>query len=278
VLARQQSLSLTRQVDDVLPPGGTTVSVMTQHDSAPRPRSPWTGSQYQAQHRWQLDLVSSLADAAKDLRELAAELTAAHAAGWWLVEPMMNGHLLAARASRRQRAGQASGSSPRNGCPSPPAGHWRLRVVDEPPVAGQEVLDTANAHRTPVLAWTGRSFDHVRGPGIAATVLAEVVRQVTPTGLSHRLWGFAAARVGPNFDVVAHGSALRLHTVRDGALVRTQDALMFRHAADGAGTLPQAAGAYERLAGAADGMAAAGGRLISSDDGLLHIDYDLSVP
>jgi hypothetical protein len=244
----------------------------TQHDATPRPRSPWPGSRYETQHRWQLDLVNGLADTARQLRELAAELTAAHTAGWWLVAPMTNGHLLAARASRRRRAGAAPGPTPRRNSAARP-GRWRLRVVDEPPVPGQEVLDTANAPRTPVLAWTGHSFDQVSGPAVAAAVLAEVVGQVTPTGLPHRLWGLSPARVGPNVDVVAHGSALRLHTVRDGALVRTQEALVFRHAADGASTLPQAAGAYERLATEADAMAEAGGRLVSSDDGLLQVDY-----
>lgn len=120
-------------------------------------------------------------------------------------------------------------------------------MVDEPPVPGQEVLDIATADRTPVLAWTGRSLHQVSGPGVPAGVLADAVRQVTPTGLAQRLWGLAAARVGPNFDLVAHGSALRLHTVHDRALVRTHETLTFQHAADGAGTLLQAAAAYERL-------------------------------
>ena len=253
------------------------MSVTTEHDSVRRPPSPWTGSEHQTRHRWQLDRVSSLADAAKDLRELAAELTAAHTAGWWLVEPMSSGHLLAARASRRQRARQAPTSSPRTGSTSPAAHRWRLRVVDEPPVPGQEVFDAAAAARTPVLACTGRSLTQVSGPGVPAEVLAQVARQVTPTGLAHRLWGLAAARVGPNFDLVADGSALRLHAVQDDALVRTQEALTFQHAADGAATLLQAATAYDRLAWTADAMAAAGGRLVGADDGLVHIDYR-SVP
>jgi len=254
------------------------LSMTIDDDSMPRTRSPWAGSRYETRHRWQLDLVSDLADAARDLRELAAELTAAHAAGWWLVEPMRSGHLLAARASRRQRARQTTGPSPHNDGESLPAIRWRLRVVDEQPVPGQEVLNTATAHRTPVLAWTGRSLEQVSGPGIPDEVLADTVRQVTPTGLAQSLWGLAAARVGPNFDLVAHGSALRLHTVHDGALVRTQETLAFQHAADEAGTLLQAAAAYERLARAADAMATAGGRLIGADDGLLHVGYDQSVP
>lgn len=254
------------------------MSVMIDDDSLPRPRSPWTGSQYEIRHRWQLDLVSTLTEAASNLRELAAELTAAHAAGWWLAEPMRSGHLLAARASRRQRARQTDGSSsPRLANTSQEANRWRLRVVDEPPVLGQDVLDTTATRRTSVLAWTGRWLDQVSGPDIPPGVLAEVIRQVRPTGLPHRLWGMATARVGPNFDLVAHGSALPGHAVQDGALVRTREALTFQHAADGADTLVQAAVAYDRLAGAADAMAAAGGRLVGNDDGLLHVSYDQSV-
>ena len=249
------------------------MSVTIDDDSLPRPWSPWTGSQYEVRHRWQLDLVIDLADVARNLRQLAGKLTAAHAAGWWLVEPMRSGHLLAARASRRRRAQQATGPLQHDDSKSLPAPRWRLRVVDETPVPGQEVLDTATAHRTPVLAWTGRSLEQISGPGVAADVLADTVRQVTPTGLGQRLWGLAAARVGPNFDLVAHGSALRLHAVQEGALVRTHETLTFQHAADGAGTLLQAAAAYERLARAADAMAAAGGRLIGADDGLLHVAY-----
>ncbi len=251
------------------------MSLTTEHDSQ-RPASPWTGSQYQTRHRWQLERVSSLAEAAKDLRELGAELTAADAAGWWLVEPMSSGHLLAARASRRQRARQTPGPQPQNASPSPPARRWRLRVVDEPPLPGQHVLDTAIADRTPVLAWTGRALEQISGPGVPADVLTDTLRQVTSTGLSHRLWGLAGARVGPSFDLVAHGSGLRLHAVQDGALVRTHETLTFQHAADGAATLLQAAAAYERLARAADAMSAVGGRLVGADDGLLHVDYDRS--
>jgi hypothetical protein len=251
----------------------SAVSVLTDDDSRPRPRSPWPGSQYEIRHRWQLDLVRDLADAARDLRELAAELTAAHNAGWWLVEPMRSGHVLAARASRRRRAQHPTGPLPDDDRESLPDRRWRLRVVDEAPVAGQEVFDSATAHRTPVLAWTDRSLAQVSGPAIDADVLADTVRQVIPTGLRQRLWGLAAARVGPNFDLVADGSALRLHTVDDGALVRTHETLTFQHAADGAGTLLQSAAAYERLARAADAMATAGGRLIGADDGLLHVAY-----
>lgn len=147
-------------------------------------------------------------------------------------------------------------------------------MIDEAPVSGQEVFDAATTPRTPVLAWTGQSLEQVSGPSAPAHVPADTIRQVTSAGLVERLWGLTSARVGPNFDLVAHGSALRLHTVDDGALIRTQETLTFQHAADGAGTLLQAAAAYERLAGAADAMASAGDRLIGADDGLLHISYN----
>ena len=254
------------------------MSVTTNHDSGPRARSPWTGSQHQILHRWQLDVATSLASAARALEGLAAELTAAHHAGWWLVEPMRGGHLVAARASRRQRDRWAPGSAPRTGYSSLSTPCWRLRVVDEPPAPGLEVFVTASATRTPLLAWTGRSLDQVGGPDIPADVLAGVVRQVTPAGLPHRLWGVAPARVGPNVDVVAQGSALRLHAVQDGVLVRTCEALTFQHAADGAGTLLKAAAAYERLARTAEEMAAVGGLLVSADDGLLHVSYTPTAP
>lgn len=249
------------------------MSVTTERDFVPRPRSPWTGSRYQTRHRWQLDLVGSVGEAAKELRELAAELTAAHTAGWWLMEQMRSGHLLAARASRRRRTGHALDPSPRIDSTTAPVKRWRLRVVDEPPTPGQDVLDTRVTDRTPILAWTGRGLDQVGGPTIPPAVLGELDRQVRPTGLAHRLWGLVPARVGQNYDLVADGGALRQHAVQDGALVRTQETLMFQHAADGAVALPQAAAAYRRLAAVADAMAVAGGALISADDGLLQVGY-----
>ena len=66
---------------------------------------------------------------------------------------------------------------------------------------------------------------------------------------------------------------MRVHAVRDGALVRTCEALLLSHAADGAEHLLQAAAAYESLARTADAMAAAGGRLSEADDGFVQVDY-----
>lgn len=78
----------------------------------------------------------------------------------------------------------------------------------------------------PVPPWRLRVVDEPAAPG------CEVLDAV------------ACARVGPNLDLVAAGSALRIHTVRDGALARTADA-----------------------------MAAAGGRLGESDDGFVQVRY-----
>jgi hypothetical protein len=247
-----------------------------QPDSAPRPTSPWSGSQHQIRHRWQLDKQTGLGAAAGGLRELAGELIAAHAAGWELVEPMRNGHLLAARASRRQR-GQAPQGPPRparaTGATPPQLPPWRLRLIDEPPGAGDVAFDALVASGTPVLSWTGRSLAQVSGPQLPVEATAGINRQVPPD-LTPGRWGIAPARVGPNVDLVADGSSLRLHAVRSGVLVRTREVLTFQHAADRAQTLLEAAAAYERLARAADAMAAAGGRLSSADEGFLTVDYD----
>ncbi len=219
-------------------------------------------------------MVRSLAEAAAVLRELASELTAAHNAGWWLVEPMRSGHLLAARASRRQRARQPAGSLPPAVSTRPPVHPRCLRLIDEAPLVGDKVFDTTAATRTPVLAWTGQTLDHVSGPDVAAEVLAEFTRQVTQTDLERRSWGLAATQVGRSVDLVADGSALRLHIVHGGVLVCAREAMTFQHCADGAGTLRDAAASYERLAELADSVAAAGGRLVRADDGFLHVDYD----
>ena len=249
----------------------------TDYDPTAGPPSPWRGSQYQTRHRWQLELVGSLHAVAAVLRALAAELTAAQRAGWQLVEPMRSGHLLATRPSRRQRAHRAPGAPMPAGEVSAPTRRWRLRVVDDQTgLRGEEAFDARAAVRTPVLAWTCGRLEQVSGPGLAADALLELLRQVAPTGLPSRLWGVAPARVGPGLDLVADGSGLRLHAVRDGALVRTHEILTFQHATDGAVTLLQAAAAYERLARAADAMASAGGRLVGADDGFLHVGYPRS--
>lgn len=250
------------------------MSLTTAHPSPQRPPSPWTGSTYQTRHQWQLDLVRDLADAAETLRALADELTAAHAAGWWLVEPMSSGHLLAMRASRRQRARQLPGVSPTPASAGPPAAGWRLRVVDEAPVAGQDVFDAAAATGTPVLAWAGGRLEQLSGPGVPAPVLAEVRQQVGSVDVAQRRWGLAPARVERCFDLVADGSGLRLHSVNDGLLLRSHETLAFHHSADGAGTLLQAATAYDALARTVQAMASVGGWLASTDDGFLHVGYD----
>jgi hypothetical protein len=119
----------------------------------------------------------------------------------------------AARASRRKRAQTEPVPLP-SGPVAAPALRWRLRVVDEPPLPGDEVLRLdAAANRTSVLASTGRSL---------------------------------------------------------------RQTLAFEYGADGAASLLVAAAAYQRLARAADTMAAAGGLLVCVDDGRLHISYGRS--
>ena len=238
----------------------------------PRPPSPWPGSRHETVHRWQLDDAVSLADVVARLSDLAAELRAAHAAGWSLAAPMRDGHLLATRPSRRERG--RDGVVVEDGAgEAPPLPRWRLRLVDEPAPPGEEVLDLAAVPSTPVVAWPGTAPEQVAGPVLAPPVLAELGRQVSPSEAGTRRWAVVPARVGPAHDLVAEGSALRVHAVAGGALVRTVEALTFRHAADRAATLADAAAAYERLAAAAAAMAAAGGRLTESDDGLLHVRY-----
>ncbi|SNS09284.1 hypothetical protein SAMN04488107_1320 [Geodermatophilus saharensis] len=149
-----------------------------------------------------------------------------------------------------------------------------MRVVDEPPLPADTVLDLAAVPRTPVLGWAGGGPRHVAGPPVEPAVMVEPARQVPAAQAGTRRWALVAARVGPARDVVAEGSAMRVHAVTDGALVRTVEALAFGHATDGAVTLADAAAAYERLARAAEAMAAAGGRLTESDDGLLVVRYD----
>jgi hypothetical protein len=239
---------------------------------APHPPSPWPGSRHETVHRWQLDDVASLADVVARLTDLAAELRAAHAAGWAPVEPVRDGHLLATRPSRRERARDGIAVAPAAG-EAPPLPRWRVRLVDPAPEPGEEVLDLAAVPSTPVVVWTGGAPRQVSGPAAAPSLLRELGRQVPPWEAGERRWAVPAARVGPAHDLVAEGSALRVHAAVDGALVRTVEALTFRHAADRAATLADAAAAYERLAAAAAAMAAAGGRLTESDDGLLHVRY-----
>ena len=244
---------------------------MTLPTRPPRPPSPWPGSRHETEHRWQLDGVRTVDDAVVALRRLTAELRAAAAAGWSLAAPMRDGYLLATRPSRRQRSRGVPFPFPAAG--AAPRLRWRVRLVDEPPVADDEVLAFDSAARTPVLARTGGALRQVNGPPVRPGLLAELAPQVSAGDLGRRRWAVAPARVGPGVDLVAHGSALRVHAVEDGALVRTVEALTFRHAADRAATLPDAAAAYERLARATEAMAAAGGRLTGVDDGLLHVGY-----
>ena len=240
--------------------------------TAPHPPSPWPGSRHETVHRWQLDGAASLADVVGRLTALAAELRAAHAAGWTPEEPLRDGHLVATRPSRRARA-RSGVVVPAGPGEAPPLPTWRLRVVDEPPAPGDDVLDLSAVPRTPAVTWAGGAPRQVGGPSLEPQVLAELGRQVTGDQAGARGWAVVPARLGPGRDLVAEGGALRVHAVVDGALVRTVESLTFRHAADRAATLADAAAAYERLARAAEAMAAAGGRLAESDDGLVNVRY-----
>ncbi len=87
------------------------MTVLTGHVAQDRPPSPWRGSEHHEQHRWQLDHAPDLPSVAAAVRVVVDELSAAHAAGWWLSEPMRSGHLHAARPFRRRRA-RPTGDAP----------------------------------------------------------------------------------------------------------------------------------------------------------------------
>ncbi len=107
-------------------------------------------------------------------------------------------------------------------------------------------------------------------------MLEGMTRQVSLAGQVARVrrWGVAPARIGPGFDLIAEGSALRAHAVHAGVLSRIQDAVSFQHATD----LARAAAAYRRLAVEVEAVIAAGGRLLSADDGLVLADYPRPSP
>lgn len=249
-----------------------------------RPRSPWPGSTYQARHRWQLDDVGNLDVAAERLRAIASELDAAAAAGWALLEPLRGGHVHAARPSRRQRArdgvpddrpvpgGPPPGGDTAPGRP-PTARPWRVRLVNEPPCGGDAVLDLRACPGTAVVAGRGGKIAQVCGPAVPPSILARLMEQLGPQDLESSAWGLAPGRFTPAGDLVADGSALRVHAVVGGALVQTVEAYAFPHAADRAVGLREAAASYRELAGVLRLCAAAGGRLDNADDGMLHVVY-----
>jgi hypothetical protein len=247
-----------------------TSSTSTSTSLPARPPSPWTGSRYAARYQWHLDGVRSLDEVVRVLRDIAEELDAAHLAGWWLTEPVRNGHLLAERASRRRRTRQpppvTAGTAP------PVLPPWRARVVEEAPQPCDAVLRLDGAASTPVVVVVDGALQQLTGPALPDRARRDLARQDV-TGLDGRRWGVAPARVGPAADLVADGSALRVHAVEDGALVRTLEPLTFLHAADRAETLPSAAAAYRRVACAAQAMKAAGGWLSCVDDGFVQVRY-----
>lgn len=64
-----------------------------------------------------------------------------------------------------------------------------------------------------------------RGPALPSELLVDVARELVPAGGAQRRWGVAFACVGPFVDLVADGSALRVHALQRGALVRTTEVL-----------------------------------------------------
>lgn len=251
------------------------MDVMTK-ERRPLGPSPWPGSRHEDRHRWQLDRSRDLTEAASTLRDLAIELVAAHRAGWWLVEPMRNGHLLAARPSRRTRRDAAPPAPDSALVPPPGLPRWRLRVVDEPPASGEPVLRLGQAEtaETPVVRGDGDGWAQLSGPVLSPAVVEALGPRLAGLDLRDLSWAVVPARVGPVLDLVADGSGLRVHSVRAGVLVRTMEVLPVQHAADGAASLPVAAAAYRRVADIADAMAAAGARLSGVEDGLILVGYD----
>lgn len=185
---------------------------------------------------------------------------------------MSDGRLHARRPSRRQRARTAA-VDVRGGTGAAPALRWRLRIVDEEPEAHRPHLDFDAAVATPWLTARGDALGQVSGPAVDARALAELNAQLTGEEVARRRWAVAPARVGPSVDLVAEGSLLRNHAVIDGVLVRTVETLGYKHAADRAESLPDAAAAYRRLAAAAAAMHDAGGRLAAIDDGFFVVEY-----
>ena len=169
--------------------------------------------------------------------------------------------------------------------------------MNEAALAGEDVFVPAAAPGTPVLALKAlealkalgaqdagadveefRSLTQVAGPPLQDAVVTEMARQLGAVeAVDPELrWGVSRARVGFGFDLVAQGSPLRSHTVQAGVLVRTREALLVTHAADDAADLAQAAAAYWRLAGEVEAVIAAGGRLLSADEGMVLVDYPSS--
>lgn len=244
---------------------------MSTNVQAGRP-SPWRGSEHVASHDWDFDGVETLLDAVSAMTAIADELMRAHDAGWWLDSPMRDGLLRARRPSRRQRARAAEPAADRPAGTAPTL-RWRARVVTESATPNRPRLAFDSASATPWLAVDDGALRHIAGPGIDPTVLSELNKQVGAAEVVGRRWAVAAARVGPAVDLVAEDSALRIHALANGALVRTVETLGYRHTADRATSLPDAAAAYRRMAAAATAMHHAGGVLTAVDDGFLVVEY-----
>jgi hypothetical protein len=220
-------------------------------------------------HRWQLDGVVTLAEATDALRAVADELEAAHGAGWWLSSRSATATCWpSARPDDDARRNRSPHRLPsrRRACPAGACG-WSTSRPAPATRCSTPLQRRAPRSCAPTARGCGRSAGR-RWPTRCSPSCSDSTPHQDARG-----WAVAPARVGPAHDLVADGSALRVHAVEEGRLVRTLEAVSFVHAADRATTLLAAAAAYRRLADATDRMAAVGGRLDGVDDGLLHVAY-----
>jgi hypothetical protein len=148
-----------------------------------------------------------------------------------------------------------------------------VRIVDEWSEEYPDGLVYEAGSATPWLDAHDGELRQLDGPAVDGGILGELKVQIGADELGDRRWALAPARVGPSVDLVAEGSRLRSHAIVNGVLVRTIETLAYKHAADRAANLADAAAAYSRLAAAAIAMHRAGGRLAAIDAGFLVVEY-----
>lgn len=234
----------------------------------------WPGSTYVASYAWILDQATSLGQVADAVRGVSDELSCAHAAGWYLDGSIHGGLLRAQRASRRQRALLPAKPQidERAQVPASPLS-VRLRVINDPPAQGSDVLSRVDAPSATWIRFVEGQLVAADGKIVDNSTRAIIEKQLGPAEAGEKWWAIAPARTGPGFDLVAEGSELRSHRVKDGHLQRTVETLGFVHLADQARSLAQASAIYGRLADAAENMMAAGGRLAWIDGGFVVVEY-----